>query len=155
MLSNKKIKEIESKGVKTIEEKLILMVHYSHGIIKYSDLQKFAMEQMYLAKEQLDTNLKKCYYLRKEGSYVKLYPKGVPTEWTIGDNASEKGTKHNYMFQRLLNNYALKYREILPDLIAYCENKGFDYSGDVKNPNIFYTVKKEVRKYLASQGVNV
>ena len=148
MLTTERLNRIKFKLDKTIDDRMIVLLHEHSGAMPFVQL----CSELGLAKKDVRLNIRKSFYVDVvENNVVKLFRRGKESKavYAIPESATNI---HDFVFSILVENFGYTYKSSLDRVLRFCEARHIRSEGYVRNPNIFSTVKKEVKKYLISKG---
>ena len=148
MLTSEKLERLSYKYGKTIDDKMILLLHKNNGAMLFVDFCK----EMKMTSSLINLHIRKSVYVEKKSNLVVLRRKGKEDKhyWKIPEMA---GSIHDFVYSIIKNKPDMKFTDSIEPVVEFCKAKGFSYKGYLNNPNIFSTYKKEVRKRLKAENV--
>lgn len=131
----------------TIEDKLIKIVHEHKGCLKLKELSELSS----MSTSLVCLHVKKSFYLEKDKELIVLKRKGKESK-SLYKEPLNASSIHDFVFSLLYKDYSINFKRSIDKVSYFCGLKGFSITGYLQNPNIFSTIKKEVKKYKLMDG---
>lgn len=148
MLTTDKINLLRNKLIPTSEELILLALFDNRAIINF-ETDKVLVDKLGFTPARMKTLVRTNPYIEVQRSKLVLHPKGKPCKFHYKEPYTAPDI-HSFVFSRICEDIGISYGEIINEVRRFADMKNIDCSGFTTT--IWYTYKREVRRYLLASG---